>query len=174
MNRERVDQVDVVRDAALDQWRTSGGAKGIAPRSFPLAAQGGAGRPIIEGLPGQIADAVAAREAYLHDVPAACNADLTIEYELYVGTQYALYGHFEEGRKWLRPVFETRCGVSPQGYDAWKLLLIMSNIEQDAVRSRQLAESYRLRPCAFDDARPSEASPALRDAVLRNAGVSAP
>jgi hypothetical protein len=172
--RERVALVDGVRDAAVEQWHTSGGQQGVAPRSSPLVARGdGAGHLVVQDLPAPIADAVAAREAYLREVPPRCDADVTIDYALYVGTEYELYGHFNEARRWLLPVYETRCGVSPHGYEAWKLLLIMSNIEQDAVQSRQLADAQQRRPCAVNTGLP-EASPALRDAVLRNAGVSAP
>jgi hypothetical protein len=51
----------------------------------------------------------------------------------------------------------------------------MSNIELDTEQSRRLAEAEQMHPCAYADvAKPPEAPPSLRDAVLREAGVSTP
>jgi hypothetical protein len=97
--RDRVAREDHAQDASPDQVVANvGGAEGIASRLPRVVHRDMAGHVIMQDLPVSLADALAAREAYLGEVPAPCNPDLTADYALYVGSQYALYGHFDQAR----------------------------------------------------------------------------
>jgi hypothetical protein len=146
---ERVRAADAQRDLALQEANGSKEAQGTAAqREAPIWDERNR-RVVVEEIPDPIRRSMAAREAYLRDVPPACDAeDRAPSYAFYAADRYFAYGHFEEARRLLAPIYEQRCTTSPVGFVTWKDLLLMSNMEQDHEQSRRLAEAERDHPCA--------------------------
>jgi tetratricopeptide (TPR) repeat protein len=157
----------VQRDLALQQAKDSKKAGAIpTQREAPIWDERNQ-RVVVEEIPDPIRRSMAAREAYLRDVPPACDSeDRTPNYAFYTGDRYFAYGHFEEARRLLAPIYEQRCTTSPMGFVTWRELLQMSNMEQDHEQSRRLAEAERDHPCAGE--RPASRGD-MRPEVLVNA-----
>ena len=92
------------------------------------------------------------------------------EYALYSAKEYFVYGHFKEAEDRLTPIWHQHCGADPSGYEAWKMLITMSNLQKNSEKSREYAEAEKKHSCAVSSEQASEAkSGILTDLVLQNA-----
>ncbi len=166
-----VDLSDVDRDVAFQRWQDSSGAQGVEPRKEPkLDGKEGDKKVVIDEIPDVLQKSMKARDEYVQRVPPERDKqNRALEYAFYAADQDYLYGHFKEARDRFEPIYKETCGKSPLGYEAWKRLLVMSNLQKDAERSRQLAEAEKKHSCAVTDAEVKEAKSGLVDQVLQNA-----
>ncbi|MGO9834248.1 MAG: tetratricopeptide repeat protein [Polyangiaceae bacterium] len=166
-----VDLSDVDRDVAFQRWQDTSGSQGVEPRKEPkLAGKTGEQTVVVDEIPDVLQKSMKARDEYVQRVPPERDKqNRALEYAFYAADQYYLYGHFKEARERFEPIYKERCGKSPLGYEAWKRLLVMSNLQKDAERSRQLAEAEKKQSCAMTEAEKVEAKSGLVDAVLQNA-----
>jgi tetratricopeptide (TPR) repeat protein len=166
-----VDLSDVDRDVAFQRWQDSSGAQGVEPRKEPkLEGKEGDKKVIVDEIPDVIQKSMKARDEYVQRVPPERDKqNRALEYAFYAADQDYLYGHFKEARDRFEPIYKERCGKSPLGYEAWKRLLVMSNLQKDAERSRMLAEAEKKHSCAMTDAEVKESKSGLVDQVLQNA-----
>ena len=166
-----VDLSDVDRDVAFQRWQDSSGAQGVEPRKEPkLDGKEGDKKVVIDEIPDVLQKSMKARDEYVQRVPPERDKqNRALEYAFYAADQDYLYGHFKEARDRFEPIYKEKCGKSPLGYEAWKRLLVMSNLQKDAERSRQLAEAEKKHSCAVTDAEVKEAKSGLVDQVLQNA-----
>lgn len=168
-----VDLADVDRDVAFQRWQDSGGSQGVEARKEPkLQGPDDDKKVVTEDIPAVIQQSMKARDEYVQRVPPERDKqNRALEYSFYVAQQYFLYGHFKEARERFQPIFKDQCQKSDLGYEAWKRLLVMSNMEKDAAQSRQLAEMEANHTCAMSEGQKKEAGP-LKDAVIQNAAFS--
>jgi hypothetical protein len=168
-----VDLADVDRDIAFQRFTDSGGTQGIEQRKEPkLEGPDDAKKVVVEDIPAVIQQSMKARDEYVERVPPERDKqNRALEYGFYVADQYFLYGHFKDARERFQPVFNDQCQKSPLGYEAWKRLLIMSNMENNAELSRKLAESEDAHSCAMNEAEKKETK-GLVTGVIQNAAFS--
>jgi hypothetical protein len=158
--------VDTAHQGLIDQYqlyRRTGGQEGIEQRTaLKVVTEGDKQKVVEEPLPPAVAAAIAARDEYIQRVPPQFDLRTRDEQtkqdqrnsELYAyqaGEYLFLYGHFAEARKRLEPIYREQCGKTSFGYLAWEKLTTMSNLENDVPRSRELAESAKLRSCAVSE-----------------------
>jgi tetratricopeptide (TPR) repeat protein len=168
-----VDLADVDRDVAFQRWQDSGGSQGVEVRKEPkLEGPDDDKKVVTEDLPAVIQQSMKARDEYVQRVPPERDKqNRALEYTFYVADQYYLYGHFKEARDRFQTIFKEQCQKSPLGYEAWKRLLVMSNMQKDAAQSRQLAEMEQTHTCAMTEAERKETKN-FTDTVLQNAAFS--
>jgi tetratricopeptide (TPR) repeat protein len=110
-----------------------------------------------------------ARDEYIQRVPPERDKQSRgEEYSFYAADQYYYYGHFKEAQDRFQVIYEQRCGKDPLGYEAWKRLLVMSNLQKDANRSRMLAEAEAKNTCAVSTEQKKESTDFTK-VVLQNA-----
>jgi tetratricopeptide (TPR) repeat protein len=167
-----VDLADVDRDLAFQRWQDTSGAQGIEPRKeVKLEGPEGDKRVVVEEIPVVIQKSMSARDEYIQRVPPDRDKqNRAAEYAFYSADQYYLYGHFKDANQRLEVIYKEHCGKDALGYEAWKRLIVMSNIEKDAARSRQLAEAEQKNSCAKTDLQMAEEKRGdLTTLVLQNA-----
>ncbi len=168
-----VDLADVDRDLAFQRWKDSSGTQGVEPMGEDPKTEGpdNAKKVVVQTIPDVILKSMSARDEYVQRVPPERDVDKhSLEYQFYSAKQYYLYGHFKEAQDRLQVLYDQHCGKDRFGYDAWKLLIVMSNMQNDAARSRQLAEAEKKNSCATTDAQKDEDKKgSLTDLVLQNA-----
>ncbi len=149
---QRIGDADALRDITMN---------GVAPKDSPTMdhADRAYGTLIVEDIPTPVRQSMAARERYLRDIPPECGSADRTDYAFYVGDRFYVYGHFREARALLLPLYTQGCSTSPLGYETWKRLIVMSNIERDSAQSRWLALAQRDHPCAGTHDEPPPASP---------------
>jgi tetratricopeptide (TPR) repeat protein len=162
-----VDLADVGRDLAFARNRASAGAQGTAPRTaVRLDGAEGDRHVVVDPIPDVIAESIAARDAYVARVPP--DRDVhghAADYALYAADQLFVYGHFDQARDRFEPMVREHCGKDALGYEAWKHLIVMSNLSRHAARSRALALAEKKQSCAFTREQKDEES-RLTDGVL--------
>jgi tetratricopeptide (TPR) repeat protein len=168
-----VDLADVDRDLALQRWQDSGGTQGIEPRKDFPKMEGAEGDKtiVVEALPDVIQMSMRARDEYIERVPPERDKQNNgINYAFYSADQFYLYGHFDQAEPRFAAIYKDFCGKDALGYEAWKRLIVMSNLQKNAERSRQLAEAEKNNSCANTDLqRAEEKMGDLTDLVLQNA-----
>jgi tetratricopeptide (TPR) repeat protein len=168
-----VDLADVDRDVAFQRFQDSGGTQGIETRKEPkLEGPDDDKKVVTEDIPAVIQQSMKARDEYVQRVPPERDKqNRALEYTFYVADQYYLYGHFKDARDRFQTIFKEQCQKSPLGYEAWKRLLVMSNMEKNADQSRQLAEMESSHSCAMTDAEKKETTDFTKS-VLQNAAFA--
>jgi tetratricopeptide (TPR) repeat protein len=155
-----VDLADVDRDLAFQRSAESGGTQGVEARKGPK-------------LEGQVGDqkSMQARDEYIQRVPPDRDKqNHSFDYAFYSADQFYLYGHFKEAQDRFQPIYEQHCGKDALGYEAWKRLIVMSNLQKNDARSRQLAEAEKKKSCAKTEMQVAEEKKGdLTDLVLQNA-----
>ncbi|MGD0679720.1 MAG: hypothetical protein ABSC94_30410, partial [Polyangiaceae bacterium] len=167
-----VDLADVDRDLAFQRWQDSGGTQGIEPRKdVKLDGPDADKKVVVDEIPPVIQQSMRARDEYVQRVPPETDKqNRSAEYAFYSADQFYLYGHFKEAEGRLEVIYKEHCGKDPLGYEAWKRLIVMSNIQRNAERSRQLAEAEQKNSCARTDRQISEEKGGdLTVLVLQNA-----
>ena len=168
-----VDLADVGRDLAFQRFKDTGGTQGVEQLIDDPKMQGpdGAKTVVVQDIPDVIQRSMSARDDFRSRVPAERDTDKhSLEYEFYSAKQYFLYGHFKDAQARLQPMYEQHCGKDRYGYDAWKLLIVMSNLSNDAATSRKLAEAETKQSCAITDLQKDETKKGvLTTAVIQNA-----
>jgi hypothetical protein len=167
-----VDLADVDRDLAFQRWQDSGGTQGVeARKDVKLEGPDGDKKVITEDIPPLIQKSMVARDEYIQRVPPERDKqNRGAEYAFYSADQFYLYGHFKEAQDRMQSIYEQHCGKDPLGYEAWKRLIVMSNLQKDAARSRALAEAEKKNSCAKTELQLSEEKRGdLTDLVLQNA-----
>jgi hypothetical protein len=167
-----VDLADVDRDLAFQRWQDSSGAQGVEPRKdAKLEGPEGDKKVVVADIPDVIQKSMKARDEYVQRVPPERDKqNHATDYAFYAADQYYFYGHFDQARPRFDSIYKEHCGKDALGYEAWKRLLVMSNIEKDAARSRQLAEAEKAKSCAIDSRQKAEEGKGgLVDQVLQNA-----
>ncbi|HZU84141.1 MAG TPA: hypothetical protein VE987_14530 [Polyangiaceae bacterium] len=167
-----VDLSDVDRDLAFQRFRDSSGTQGVGPRKSPrLEGAVGDQKVVVEDVPDVIQKSMQARDEYIQRVPPERDRqNHATEYAFYTADQYYLYGHFKEAQDRFQPIWEQKCGKDRLGYEAWKRLIQMSNLQKNDARSVQLAEAEKKHTCAVDAGQLTEHNKGdLTDLVLQNA-----
>ncbi len=167
-----VDLADVDRDLAFQRWQDSGGTQGIESRKSPrLEGPAGDQKVMVDDIPGVLEKSMKARDEYIQRVPPERDKlNHASDYAFYSADQLYLYGHFKEAQDRFGVLYEQHCGKDALGYEAWKRLIVMSNLQKDAARSRQLAEAEKANSCAKTDLQLAEEKKGdLTDLVLQNA-----
>ena len=167
-----VDLADVDRDLGFQRFTESGGTQGVEPRKEPkLEGAVGDKHVIVEVIPDVIQKSMQARDEYVQRVPPERDKQAhAADYAFYSADQLYLYGHFKDAEDRFQPIYEQHCGKDALGYEAWKRLIVMSNIEKNDARSRQLAEAEKKKSCAKTDLQMQEEKKGdLTDLVLQNA-----
>jgi tetratricopeptide (TPR) repeat protein len=170
-----VDLADVDRDLAYQRWETSGGRQGVEPRKAPRLVGSEGDQSVEEApLPEVLEKSMRARDEYIERVPPDRDKqNSATEYAFYTAEQYFIYGHFRDAEARFVPLYEQHCGKDDKGYEAWKRLIQMSNLNKDVERSRVLAMAEKTHSCAFSDKEKSEEHEGLlTDLVLQNAAYS--
>jgi tetratricopeptide (TPR) repeat protein len=167
-----VDLSDVDRDLAFQRWQDSSGNQGIEPRKEPRLDGPDNDKTVArDEIPDVIRTSMRARDEYIERVPPERDRQgRSSEYAFYSAEQYYLYGHFHAARDRFEALYRDHCGKDALGYEAWKRLIVMSNMQRDAERSRQLAEAEKRNSCARTDLQVAEEKRGdLTDLVLQNA-----
>jgi tetratricopeptide (TPR) repeat protein len=167
-----VDLADVDRDLAFQRWQDSGGTQGVEPRKDPkLEGPDGDKKVIVEAFPAVIQTSMKARDEYVQRVPPERDKlNHSADYSFYAADQYYLYGHFDQAEPRFEAIYKERCGKDALGYEAWKRLIVMSNLQKNAARSTELAEAEKKNSCAKTDLQMAEDKRGdLTDMVLLNA-----
>ena len=167
-----VDLADVDRDLAFQRWQDSGGTVGIEPRKdVKLEGVEGSKVAVVEDVPAVIKKSMQARDEYIERVPPERDKqNRSAEYAFYSADQFYLYGQFKPAAARFEAIYEGHCGKDALGYEAWKRLIEMSNIQKDAARSRELAEAEKKNSCARTEPQVAEEKRGvLTDLVLQNA-----
>ncbi len=168
-----VDLADVDRDLAFQRFQDSGGTQGVEPRKDFPKMQGPEGDKTVvaDVLPDVIQTSMKARDEYIQRVPPDRDKQNNgLNYAFYSADQFYLYGHFELAQPRFEAIYKDFCGKDPLGYEAWKRLIVMSNLQKNAERSRQLAEAEKNNSCAKTDLQKAEEKMGdLTDLVLQNA-----
>jgi len=167
-----VDLADVDRDLAFQRWQDSGGTQGVEPRKEPkLEGPEGDKKVIVDPIPDVIQKSILARDEYVQRVPPERDKqNRAADYSFYAAEQQYLYGHFKEAEVRFQGIYQQRCGKDALGYEAWKRLIVMSNLQKDAARSRELAEAEKKSSCAKTEGQvDEERKGVLTDLVLQNA-----
>jgi hypothetical protein len=170
-----VDLADVDRDLAFQRWDSSAGRQGVEPRKAPrLSGAEGDQKVVVDTLPDVVEKSMRARDEYVERVPVERDKqNNATEYAFYTAEQYFIYGHFREAEARFIPLYEQHCGKDDKGYEAWKRLIQMSNLNKDAERSRDLALAEKNHSCAYSEKEKVEESEGvLTDLVLQNAAYS--
>lgn len=152
-----VDLIDLDRDMAFLRNERTHGASGVPKRkevqfdSNDLMTRNVVSAP----MPGVVQNAILARDLYVARVPPAEDLlQVAPAYRYYGGEQHVLYGHFDEARRRLQPLWTERCGKDEYGYKAWEQLMVMANLERDVAKARALAEAEQKTSCAIGGAAP--------------------
>ncbi len=167
-----VDLADVDRDLAFARWQDSSGALGVEPRKAPkLEGATGDQKVVVDEFPDVIQKSMGARDEYVQRVPPERDKQSRAsEYAFYAADQYYLYGHFKDAEARFDVIYKEKCGKDALGYEAWKRLIVMSNLQKDAARSRELAEAEKKNSCARTELQLAEEKRGdLTDLVLQNA-----
>lgn len=167
-----VDLSDVGRDLAFQKHKETSGTQGVLEKTEPqLEGPDGAKKVVRETVPPVVLASMRARDEFVQRVsPAADKKGRAATYLFYVAQQLFAYGNFQEARDRFEPLWKEHCGKDEIGYESWKHLLRMATLENDAERSRQLAEAEKSNSCAKTDLQKAEASRGdLTDKVLQNA-----
>ena len=168
-----VDLADVDRDLAFQRFQDSGGTQGIELRKdFPkMEGAEGAKTVVVDPVPDVIQTSMRARDEYIQRVPPERDRQNNgLNYAFYSADQLYLYGHFDQAQPRFEAIYKDFCGKDPLGYEAWKRLIVMSNLQKNAERSRQLAEAEKGNSCARTDLQKAEEKMGdLTDLVLQNA-----
>jgi tetratricopeptide (TPR) repeat protein len=167
-----VDLADVDRDLAFQRFQDSGGTQGVEPRKDPkIEGPEGDKKVVVDPLPEVIQASMRARDEYIQRVPPERDKQNHGEdYAFYAADQYYLYGHFDQAEPRFEAIYKDRCGKDALGYEAWKRLIVMSNLQKNAGRSRELAEAEKKNSCARTDLQMAEEKHGdLTDLVLQNA-----
>ena len=171
-----VDLADVDRDLGFQRWTESGGTQGVEVRKGPkLEGQVvGDQQVVIDEIPDVIMKSMQARDEYIQRVPPERDKqNHSIDYAFYGAEQFYLYGHFREAKARFLPIYEQHCnGSDPLGYEAWKRLIVMSNMEKDDARSRELALAEQKHSCAVDPKQKDEERKGFVDVILQNAAFA--
>jgi tetratricopeptide (TPR) repeat protein len=168
-----VDLADVDRDLAFQRFQDTGGTQGVEPRKDFPRMEGPDGDKSVVGdpLPDVIQTSMKARDEYITRVPPDRDKQNNgLNYAFYSADQFYLYGHFDVAQPRFEALYKDFCGKDPLGYEAWKRLIVMSNLQKNAERSRQLAEAEKNNSCAKTDLQKTEEKMGdLTDLVLQNA-----
>ena len=168
-----VDLADVERDLAYQRWKDSSGTQGIEELTDMPKLEGpdGAKKVVVQDIPQVIQKSMSARDEYVQRVPPERDTQKhALEYGFYSAEQYFLYGHFKEARDRFQVMYDQHCGKDRWGYDAWKKLIVMSNLDNNTELSRQLAEADKKKSCAVTQDQQSEhQSGKLTDNVIISA-----
>jgi hypothetical protein len=167
-----VDLADVDRDLAYQRWQDSAGTQGVEPRKEPkLEGPDSDKKVVIDPIPEVIEKSVLARDEYVQRVPPERDKqNRAADYSFYAADQQFLYGHFKEAQPRFQGIYQQHCGKDALGYEAWKRLIVMSNLQKDAARSRELAEAEKKSSCAKTEGQvDEERKGVLTDLVIQNA-----
>jgi hypothetical protein len=167
-----VDLSDVDRDLAYQRFQDSGGTQGISERKdVKLEGPEGDKKVVVDTIPDVILKSMQARDEYVQRVPPERDRqNHGGDYAFYTAEQLYLYGHFNEAEPRFQQIYKERCGKDAFGYEAWKRLIVMSNLQKDAEKSRKLAEAEKTKSCAKTDLQVAESKRGdLTDLVLQNA-----
>jgi tetratricopeptide (TPR) repeat protein len=171
-----VDLADVDRDLGFQRWTESGGTQGIEVRKGPrLEGQVvGDQQVVVDDIPDVIMKSMQARDEYIQRVPPERDKqNHSTDYAFYTADQFYLYGHFKEAQARFLPIYEQHCnGSDPLGYEAWKRLIVMSNMQKDDARSRELALAEQKHSCAVDPKQKEEERKGFVDVILQNAAFA--
>lgn len=146
-----VDVADVDRDLAYTRAEQglTGGVEKREEVKFDSADEA-TRKPLREPVPGVVMQSMNSRDEYVKIVPPTLDIQHRAnDYQYYVAEQYFLYGQFDQARARFEPMWKEHCGKDELGYKAWEKLITMSNLERDAPRSIQLAETEKAHTCAF-------------------------
>ncbi len=150
-----VDMADVARDLAFQRYQQSGGTQGIQEHVYPdfpkMQGPDGNQTVVVDPIPPEVLGSMQARDEYVQSVPPEkdkSNPPRGLNFLAFSADQYFVYGHFKEARDRYEPLYRDHCGKDAIGYLAWSRLITMSNKENDADRSRQLAEAAKAKSCA--------------------------
>ncbi|MFO0677626.1 MAG: tetratricopeptide repeat protein [Polyangiaceae bacterium] len=167
-----VDLADVKRDLEYVRFEETKGAQGIDQRTEVRFTGGeGADKKVEKApVPPQIIDGIRARDEYVERVPTNLDVNKNaLTFGFYSAEVFFLYGQFEEARARFEPMYRDHCGKDEYGYKAWEKLITMSNLSQDAERSRQLAEAEKTKSCAVNAEQQSKGAlivnPTLQEAA---------
>jgi tetratricopeptide (TPR) repeat protein len=167
-----VDLADVDRDLAFQRWQDSGGTQGIELRKdVKVDGPEGDKKVVVDEIPPVIQESMRARDEYIQRVPPEPqNVGRTGEYAFYSAEQYYLYGRFKDANDRFTVLYKEHCGKDALGYEAWKRLIVMSNLQNDTARSRALATAEEQNSCAKTDLQRAEHERGdLTKLVLQNA-----
>ncbi len=167
-----VDLAYVERDLAFQRWKDSGGTQGVEElKDVKMTGSDTAKTVVTADIPDVIQRTMSACDEFVQRVPPERDTQhAALQYQFYVADQYFLYGHFKEASERFQAMYDQHCGKDSWGYDAWKKLIIMSNLQNDAARSRQLAEAEKAKSCAVTaDQQVEDKKGDLTDLVLQNA-----
>ena len=171
-----VDLADVDRDLGFQRWTESGGTQGVDVRKAPkLEGQViGDQQVVVDDIPDVIMKSMQARDEYIQRVPPERDKqNHSTDYAFYTADQFYLYGHFKEAQARFQPIYEQHCnGTDPLGYEAWKRLIVMSNMQKDDARSRELALAEQKHSCAVDPKQKEEERKGFVDVILQNAAFA--
>ncbi len=171
-----VDLADVDRDLGFQRWTESGGTQGVEVRKAPrLEGQVvGDQQVVVDDIPDVIQKSMQARDEYIQRVPPERDKqNHSTDYAFYTADQFYLYGHFKEAQARFQPIYEQHCnGADPLGYEAWKRLIVMSNMQKDDARSRELALAEQKHSCAVDPKQKEEERKGFVDVILQNAAFA--
>ena len=165
--------VDTSHQVLLDQYKLfqrSQGSQGIEQREKVKIENEGTEQQkvVVSPVPSPVAAAIAARDEYIHRVPAAAdpskNGDL---YAFQAADYFFIYGQFADARKRFEPIYKEQCGKTKFGYMAWERLTTMSNLLNDVEQSRVLAEAALAKGCGVDEEQVASESAIARPTLSR-------
>jgi hypothetical protein len=165
-----VDLSDVDRDLAFKRFADTGGTQGVEERK-DIKTEGAPPKVVVSDIPPVILASMKARDEYIQHVPPERDRENhSRDYAFYSAEQYYLYGHFKDAEQRYQIIYSERCGKDPLGYEAWKKLIVMSNLQNNTQRSKELATAEKTKSCAITDLqRKEEEKGELTTAVLIDA-----
>ncbi len=153
-----VDLADADRDLAFQRFADSGGTQGVEERKdVKVEGPSGAQKVVVSDIPAVIRGSMQARDEYIERVPPERDKqNHAQDYAYYAAEQYYLYGHFPDAESRFQIIYDQHCGKDPLGYEAWKRLIVMSNIQNNTERSKMLAAAEQKKSCAVSDLQKEE------------------
>ncbi len=110
-------------------------------------------RVVKADLPQPLVDLIAAFDEYVQVIPVEADPyDNHNRFAYVSGEVPFLYGQFDAAKKRLEPIYQQQCGKTSYGYDAWKKLITMANMEGNFEKSHELASAASKKSCALTDA----------------------
>jgi hypothetical protein len=132
------------------KYEATNGQQGIEKRSEVKREGDGDGAKVARlDIPPQVLESIRARDEYNDRLPVERDPQKNgYLYAFQSADIYFVYGHFEQARARFQPLYDQYCGKNEWGYKSWEKLISMAALENDAEKSRKLAEG---KSCAVDE-----------------------
>ena len=132
------------------KYEATNGQQGIEKRTEVKRDGDGDGAKVARlDIPAPVLESIRARDEYNDRLPVERDPQKNgYLYAFQSADIYFVYGQFDQARARFQPLYDQYCGKNEWGYKSWEKLISMAALENDAEKSRKLAEG---KSCAVDE-----------------------